>query len=130
MPESANQTLNTAPESKSAGAPALSVRNLSVLFGKNAAEHADGHADDRGLREQNKSAADGVGHAAAGFTDGFGQLGEKRKIDGAEPQLGEVVKHQHQRRDDENRARERNDLHQDILEIAPSVVGGCHQIDD
>jgi phosphate transport system ATP-binding protein len=37
MPESANQTLNTAPESKSAGAPALSVRNLSVLFGKNAA---------------------------------------------------------------------------------------------
>ena len=37
MPESANQTLKAAPEPKSADATSLTVRNLSVLFGKNAA---------------------------------------------------------------------------------------------
>jgi phosphate transport system ATP-binding protein len=37
MPESANPMLNATPETKSAGAPALTVRNLSVFFGKNAA---------------------------------------------------------------------------------------------
>ena len=37
MPESPKQMLNAAPESKFNGAPALTVRNLSVLFGKNAA---------------------------------------------------------------------------------------------
>ena len=37
MPESANPTLNAAPAVKSTNAPALTVRNLSVFFGKNAA---------------------------------------------------------------------------------------------
>jgi phosphate transport system ATP-binding protein len=37
MPESPNQILNSAPEPKSANAPALTVCNLSVFFGKNAA---------------------------------------------------------------------------------------------
>jgi phosphate transport system ATP-binding protein len=37
MPETAMPPPQTPPESKSAGAPALTVRNLSVFFGKNAA---------------------------------------------------------------------------------------------
>jgi phosphate transport system ATP-binding protein len=37
MPESAQTSARTAAEFKSAGAPALTVRNLSVFFGKNAA---------------------------------------------------------------------------------------------
>ena len=37
-----------------------------AVFGKiNAAEHADRHADDRRLRQQNEGADNGVGHAAA-----------------------------------------------------------------
>lgn len=37
MPDLTNQMLNVVPELKSANAPALTVRNLSVFFGKNAA---------------------------------------------------------------------------------------------
>ena len=55
---------------------------VTAVFGKeHAAEHADRHADDRGLREQNERADDGVGHAAAGFADGLGQLGEESPVD-------------------------------------------------
>ena len=61
------------------------VQFCSAVFGKeNAAEHADRHADERGLREQNKCADNGVAHAAADFADGLGQLGEERQIDGTE----------------------------------------------
>src|SRR5512146_97366 len=37
MSETASQPLNSSPESKSGNAPTLTVRNLSVFFGKNTA---------------------------------------------------------------------------------------------
>jgi hypothetical protein len=78
------------------------------------------------LRQQNKRADNGVGHAAAGFADRLGQLGEERPVDGIEALADEVIKHQHQRRDDQNRARERQRLNDGVLEIAPAMVGGGH----
>jgi hypothetical protein len=37
-----------------------------------------------------------------------------------------MVKHQQQRHDDQNRAHERERLHERVLEFAPVVVGGDH----
>ena len=79
-----------------------------------------------GLRQQNKCADDGIGHPAADFADGFWQLGEESPVDGTEAFLHQVIKHQHQRRDDQNRAHERDRLHQSVLELAPVVVGSGH----
>jgi hypothetical protein len=81
------------------------VQFCAAVFGKvNAAEHAHRHADDRGLREQNKRPYNGVAHAAALFADGFGQLREEGEIDGAETFLDRDGKTQQQRRDDQNGA--------------------------
>ena len=37
-----------------------------------------------------------------------------------------MIKDQDQRRDDQDRARERDRLHQSVLELAPAMVGGGH----
>jgi hypothetical protein len=37
-----------------------------------------------------------------------------------------MIKHEQERRDDENRARKRERLHERVLEIAPIVVRGGH----
>ena len=42
---------------------------------KNAAQHTHRHADDGGLREQNKCSDNGVAHSAANFADGFLAVG-------------------------------------------------------
>jgi hypothetical protein len=105
------------------------VQFCAAVFGKeNAAEHADRHADDRGLREQNKSSDNGIAHAAADFALGFWQLREERQIDRAETFLDQMIKHEQQRRDDQNRAHERERLHERVLEIAPTVVWGGHLV--
>ena len=47
---------------------------------KDAAADADGNADEAGQAEQNCRADDGVGHAAAGFADRLGNLGEEVQV--------------------------------------------------
>ena len=102
----------------------------AVFRKEHAAEHADRHTEQRGLPQQNERADNGVGHAAAGLADRLGQLGEERQVDGTETEFDEVIKDQQQRRDDQNRARERQRLHDGVLEIAPTMVGGDHRIND
>jgi hypothetical protein len=53
-------------------------------------------------------------------------LREKGPVDGREPFPDQMIKHEHQRRDDEERAHARERLHESILEPTPVVIGGGH----
>ena len=103
------------------------VQFCPAKFGKeHAAQHADGHAEQRGLPQQNKGSDDGVCHAAADFAHGLGQLGEERQVDGTEALDDQVIKHQHQRRDHQDGARKRQDLNDGVLEFTPVVIWYGH----
>ena len=79
------QVMDGTPLSMSAAKRIHQFNPRRAVFGEeHAAQHADRHAEQRGLPQQNERADDGVGHAAAGFADGLGQLGEERPVDGAE----------------------------------------------
>src|SRR6185295_9606670 len=85
-------------------------------------------ADDSGLAEEDEGAGNGIGHAAAGFAGGFGELGKERPVDRREPLFEEMIKNEDQRDDHEHGAAQRDDLHQHVLELAPVVIGGGHEM--
>ena len=61
---------------------------------------------------------------------GLGNWVKNAQLMELKPCLDQMIKHEHQRRDDQDRAHERERLHQGVLELAPAVIGGGHRKGD
>src|SRR6267378_1254293 len=68
------------------GGPAAEFREI------NGAKESDGNADERREQQQLGAAEDGVGHAAAGFTDRHRQPGKEVPTDRCSAMINEVAK--------------------------------------
>ena len=62
------------------------------------AQQADGNADQRRQQQELARADDGIGHAAAGFTDRRGQLGEEIPVYILAAVVDEVAENEEERR--------------------------------
>ena len=69
------------------------------------------------------AANDGVGHAAAGFADGSGQLGEEIPIDGRAAVVDEIAENEEEDGDGDERADAGHRQHEAADEFAPAETG-------
>ena len=84
------------------------------------AEKTDRHADERGEEKELGAANDGVGHAAAGFTDGSGELGEEVPVDGSTAVIDEIAEDEEEDGDGDERAEAGHGEHEAAHEFAPT----------
>ena len=82
------QTMDGVPLRMSAAKRTAQFTPRRPKLGKiNPAQHPDRNADQPGQSKQRRAAHDGIGHAAAGFPDRFGQLREEGRSSELAPSL-------------------------------------------
>src|SRR5579872_7203144 len=84
------------------------------------AEEADGNADKGGEKQELGAADDGVGHAAAGFADRSGELGEEVPVDRGAAVVDEIAEDEEEDGDGDEGAKAGHGEHEGAYEFAPA----------
>ena len=92
------------------------------------AEEADGHAKERGCEQKLAAAHDGVGHAAAGFANGFGKLRKESPVDGSAAVVNEIAKNEKKHANGDERAETGHGHHEVADKFSPANAGATHRV--
>src|SRR5205814_7916568 len=84
------------------------------------AKKTDGNAKERSKQKHLGAAEDGVGHAAAGFTDGNGQFGEEIPVDGSSAMNREISKNEEKNGNGDQRTHAGHGQHEAAHKFAPA----------
>src|SRR5436309_6643173 len=84
------------------------------------AKKSDGNTKEGSKQKHLGAAEDGVGHAAAGFTDGDGQFGEEIPVDGSSTMNSEISKNEEKDGNGDQSAHARHGQHEAAYEFAPA----------
>src|SRR5437016_3097494 len=106
--------------------PPVELRR-AVLRQVDASQEADWHTEQSCQTKQLKSPDDGVGHAPAGFADGFGELSKKSPVNSAYTRFNDMIKDEQQWHEDYKSARAGDCLHESALEFSISMIAAGHE---